>query len=199
MGTWLNESVSTGLVQRPYVVPSLLRDLVLLDMVELAGSTVAAAKLLNVSQPTVSRRFRAVCNDLQITGNLKERAGQRLEHNPCLRLLRRGICHHRWDAASLRFGIEAGLPFPSGGRVQWVGLRVDQPSDWDCLMRAELIDGALVKGEDQAALSNCGDTWITPKGWGDGILVSRRHPKVRKLVEGLMSATIADQRSSTSD
>lgn len=199
MGTCFNESVSTRLFQRPYVVPSSLRDLVLLDMVELAGSTVAAAKLLNVSQPTVSRRFRAVCNDLQITGNLKERAGQRLEPNPCLRLLRRGICHHRWDAASLRLGIDAGLPLPTGGRVQWVALQVEQPSDWDCLMRAELIDGALVKGENKAALSNCGDTWITPKGWGNGVLLSRRHPKVRRLVEGLMGATSADQRSSTND
>ena len=187
--------MNARLSPRPYAVPPFLRDLALLDMVEITGSTVAAARLLNVSQPTVSRRLRMICNDLQITGSLRERPGQRLEPNPCLRLLRRGICHHRWDAACLRFGMDPTLPRPTGDRVQWVALRVEQPSDWASLMQAEVIDGALVTAEDQAALASCGDCWIPPQGWGGGGLLTRRHPKVRRLVEALVRTSTVDQLS----
>ena len=42
----------------PYIPPQLLRDLHLLDVLELTGTTQLAGQWLAVSQPTVSRRYR---------------------------------------------------------------------------------------------------------------------------------------------
>jgi len=54
------------LMSRPsaYQIPAVLHDLVLVYTLELSGSTVAAAQLLNLSQPTASRRYRALAADL---------------------------------------------------------------------------------------------------------------------------------------
>ena len=45
---------------RPYRIPATLRDLVMLDLLELTGSTTATAELLATSQPSVSRRYRTM-------------------------------------------------------------------------------------------------------------------------------------------
>ena len=56
--------MSATVDSRPYRIPSSLRDLVMLDLLELTGSTTATAELLTMSQPSVSRRYRSVARDL---------------------------------------------------------------------------------------------------------------------------------------
>jgi hypothetical protein len=60
--------------QNPYRIPSALRDLVLVDMLELTGSTVGAAQLLNISQPSVSRRYRRIVTELGLERRRSDRA-----------------------------------------------------------------------------------------------------------------------------
>jgi len=48
----------------PYRVPASLRDLVIIDLLELTGSTTATAALLAMSQPSVSRRYQKLVRDL---------------------------------------------------------------------------------------------------------------------------------------
>jgi hypothetical protein len=53
-------------------MPSALRDLVLVGMLELSGSTSAAASMLNVSQPTASRRNRQLAQELGLQRDLNK-------------------------------------------------------------------------------------------------------------------------------
>jgi hypothetical protein len=52
-----------------YRVPGALRDLVLVDLLELTGSTVATAEALAMSQPSVSRRCQGVARELGLVRN----------------------------------------------------------------------------------------------------------------------------------
>ncbi|MFN9568887.1 MAG: LysR family transcriptional regulator, partial [Cyanobacteriota bacterium] len=46
-----------------YRLPEMLQDIRLLDLLELCGSTVQTGQLMNLSQPTVSRRYRSLAAD----------------------------------------------------------------------------------------------------------------------------------------
>lgn len=178
--------------QQGYIVPPGFRDLVLLDMMELSGSTVAAAKLLNLSQPTVSRRFRAVCQDLQLQGDMGRPPGGRIQPTPCLRLLRRGICHHRWDSGALRLGFSTIKPsgLNRAVAVEWVPLRQGSLGQWPSLLRSELLDGVVITPD---TLTSQEMNWaihdlIEAENAGQ-VLLSRRHPKIQGLVTALLSGS----------
>ena len=62
---------------RRYETPALLADIELLDLLELSGSTVETAHLLNLSQPTVSRRRRQLGAELalELAGATRQEGG----------------------------------------------------------------------------------------------------------------------------
>ncbi len=88
-----------------YRTPELLQPIQLLDLLELGGTTTAAAKALGLSQPTVSRRARHLVRDLDLKSNpdLHERA-LRYGGSSCLQLLRRACQAHRLEAGAWRVG-----------------------------------------------------------------------------------------------
>jgi DNA-binding transcriptional LysR family regulator len=139
----------------PYRIPSALRDLVLVDMLELSGSTAAAAALMNLSQPTVSRRYRQLAQELGLQRDRNKPAGRRFGDAAWLALLRKGVNRHRLDCGVLRIGGPrpaaaelAGCPW-----VEWVHLDQHGLQHWPALLQLELLDGVLLDGEgDQRAL-----------------------------------------------
>ena len=81
----------TSLPRKPYRVPSMLRDLQLVDFLELTGSTTASAAQIGLSQPSVSRRYRAVAADLELQRLPGDPIGKRYGHTPWLQLLPAGL------------------------------------------------------------------------------------------------------------
>ena len=71
-----------------YQIPTVLQDLVMVDMLEITGTMVAAAQTLNLSQPTVSRRYRALAEDLGLRRIRQGPPGARFGDSPCLSMLR---------------------------------------------------------------------------------------------------------------
>lgn len=130
----------------PYRAPQLLADLQLLDLVELAGSTVRAAPLLNLSQPTVSRRRQRLVQELGLSASPALRQGD----GACLRLLRRAAKRHRLDAGVWRVGGDGWCLDPQMGQDD---LLVAPPRFapvplWQALVAGHLLDGALVSGHE---------------------------------------------------
>jgi hypothetical protein len=60
-----------------YRIPELLSDIDVLDMLELNGTTSAASSCLHISQPTVSRRYRALAGDF---GLVQRRRHQQMRY-----------------------------------------------------------------------------------------------------------------------
>ncbi len=166
----------------PYRTPELLRDLLVIDMLELTGSTAAAARVLSLSQPTVSRRYRAVARDLGLVRRPHQQPGRRYGDSICLRLLRRGLTLHRWQAGVLRI---AGRP-EHAPRVapipwlHWIGLEgfcVDAAAE---LIRRDVLDGLIIQGREHAELRHLCSPGLQ---LGEGlVLLHRRHPRIRKLL-----------------
>lgn len=80
----------SSLSRETYRVPTVLRDLQLVDLLELTGSTTASAAQIGLSQPSVSRRYRALAAELGLQRLTDEPIGKRFGHAPLLQLLRRG-------------------------------------------------------------------------------------------------------------
>ena len=80
---------------RPYRVPASLRDLVMIDLLELTGSTTATAELLAMSQPSVSRRYRTMARDLGLQRQNDAPVGRRFSDTPWVGWLRKGVNYHR--------------------------------------------------------------------------------------------------------
>ena len=139
----------------PYQIPSALRDLVLVDMLELTGSTVAAAQLLNLSQPSVSRRYRRLAAELGLKRSASDRPGQRYGDAEWMRLLRQGVNRHRLASGVLRVGGLAGSldALPHRHAVQWIPLGPMVIDHWPALLEQELLDAVLLcKGTNRAHL-----------------------------------------------
>ncbi len=66
----------------PYRIPAALRDLQLVDLLELTGSTTASAVQSGLSQPSVSRRYRSVAVDLGLQYVPHDPIGKRYGHTP---------------------------------------------------------------------------------------------------------------------
>ena len=74
--------MSASGVIKPYRVPPCLRDLVMIDLLEITGSTTATAEMLALSQPTVSRRYRSLVRDLRLQRQRNGPVGQRFANAP---------------------------------------------------------------------------------------------------------------------
>ncbi len=132
-----------------YRIPSLLRDLVLVDMLELTGSTVAAARLLNLSQPSVSRRYRRLADELGLQPNRSRQPGRRFSDADWMRLLRQGVNRHRLDCGVLRLGgpSAVGPLLHHWPWVEWVPLHRKSLDHSDALLEHQLLDGVVLDSE----------------------------------------------------
>jgi len=142
--------------KKPYRIPSALRDLVLVDMLELTGSTAAAAQLLNVSQSSVSRRYRRIATELGLERSRSDRApGRRYGDADWMRLLRQGVNRHRIDCGVLRLGgpAKAEALISRWGRTEWIGLPGVTMAHADELLQEELLDGLVLDAEHRHRLS----------------------------------------------
>ena len=142
---------TTRLPHGHYQTPGVLEPIELLDLLELTGTTSAAAAALGMSQPTVSRRSRRLIQELSLKSR-KPKALQALRYSEtsCLRLLRRASQNHRLEAGTWRLG---GSPLQhqllrSKRASGDLPLRFRHPRAWQELLRAHCLDGALVPGLD---------------------------------------------------
>jgi len=136
-----------------YRIPELLQDIRLLDLLELSGTTVQASRLLQLSQPTVSRRYRALAQDFGLEHQPRQRQRCRYGSTDVIRDLRLACRAHRLGAGVARIGadlmhrpllaeVEGLLPVP---------MRFRAIEDWIELVREGVLDGALVSGLDLRA------------------------------------------------
>lgn len=140
----------------PYRAPDLLRDVLLIDMLELTGSTAAAARVLSLSQPTVSRRYRALAQDLGLERRPRQRPGRRFGESSCLRLLRKGLSLHRWQAGVLRVGgrPEHQQQMADYPWLHWVGLEGLLLQAAPELIRNDLLDGLIISEAELSVLGS---------------------------------------------
>jgi hypothetical protein len=129
-----------------YRLPELLTDIRLLDLLELSGSTHRASQVLELSQPSVSRRYRALAEDFELRAEEESPPGWRYGTNATMRLLRLSCRCHRLQAGVARLGADLlhhslldGLPWLLPAPLRFRPLR-----DWFELVRHGVLDGALV-------------------------------------------------------
>jgi hypothetical protein len=80
----------SSLSRETYRIPTVLRDLQLVDLLELTGSTTASAAQIGLSQPSVSHRYRSLAAELGLQRLTDKPIGKSYGHTPWLQLLRRG-------------------------------------------------------------------------------------------------------------
>lgn len=136
--------------QRRYRIPACLRDLVMVDLLELTGSTTAAAAMLQISQPSVSRRYRALAGELGLGRGSGKPLGRRYGDTAWLDLLRRGVNRHRHGCGVLRVG---GPPHLGGAMgqldwIEWVGLSGKAQAQWQQLLQLDLLDAVVMEHAD---------------------------------------------------
>jgi hypothetical protein len=145
----------------PYRSPQLLADIDLLDLLELAGSTVRAAPLLRLSQPTVSRRRRRLVQELGLAATPDLTQGD----GACLRLLRRAAQCHRLEAGVWRLGGDGWCLDPAmhPATVLAVPQRFAPLSHWQGLVEGHVLDGAVISGHGLRMVAAGIDP--SPEGW----------------------------------
>jgi hypothetical protein len=128
-----------------YTPPSLLQDLHVLDLLELAGSQSKAGLALAMHQSTVCRSLRLMQQELRLqpaTGPTVCRQG----HNDCLHHLRLAYRAHRLLDGVMRIGtdlLHQPLIEPLA-QVQQVPPRFRSAEQWVELIRHGLLDGAIL-------------------------------------------------------
>ena len=164
-----------------YRVPGLLKDLVLLDMLELTGSTVAAARLLHLSQPTVSRRARWAMEQLDLLPSTGDDRQRRFRTTAWLQLLRQGVNSHRLAWGVLRIGgtEAAAMGLQGQESVEWVALGRKQLLHWQPLLELELLDAVALLEPPPVAVAGGRPYQLLPcaNGW----LACRLQPQVLQL------------------
>jgi DNA-binding transcriptional LysR family regulator len=131
-----------------YRPPELLRDIRLLDLLELCGTTSQASRLLGLSQPTVSRRYHRLRQDLDLVRERYPLWSCGYGTTPTLRLLRLGCRAHRLAAGVARIGSDL-LHHPLLTRCPWLlptPQRFRAAANWLELVRQGVLDGALISG-----------------------------------------------------
>ncbi|MEO1004226.1 MAG: hypothetical protein AAFX65_14125 [Cyanobacteria bacterium J06638_7] len=163
--------LSIEAVPRPahrYRLPALLQDIRLLDLLELSGTTLEAGRLASVSQPTVSRRTRALSADFALVPNRRLQVGCCYGTSQAMRLLRLGCRAHRLSAGVARLGSDVLLqPLLAGcGWLLPAPPRFRPVESWLELVRQGVLDGALVSGLEfpGGAPQNTGDVELLPLG-----------------------------------
>ncbi|QNI68435.1 LysR family transcriptional regulator [Synechococcus sp. BMK-MC-1] len=138
--------------QVQYRIPGALLDLVLVDLLELTGSTTSAGKLLNLSQSTVSRRYSALARELGLERCRHRPLGSRFGDASWLQDLRRGVNGHRHSCGVLRVsGAPALAPVVATQHwAQWIPVTAMRPGDDPVeLIRMELLDGWVCHADDR--------------------------------------------------
>ncbi|SBO42700.1 AsnC family protein [Cyanobium sp. NIES-981] len=131
-----------------YRLPALLQDIRLLDLLELSGTTTEAARHVGLSQPTVSRRYRALAADFAFVPQRRRRVGCCYGTSTAMRLLRLGCRAHRLEAGVARFGADLFLQPLLAGCAELLPAppRFRAADTWLELVRQGVLDGALVSG-----------------------------------------------------
>jgi hypothetical protein len=131
-----------------YRLPELLQDIRLLDLLELSGTTLHASGVLSLSQPTVSRRYRALAKDFCLEREQRQRSGCCYGTSATMRLLRLGCRAHRLAWGVARIGGDL-LHQPLLTPFDWLlpsPPRFRAVEGWLELVRQGVIDGALISG-----------------------------------------------------
>ncbi|WP_411869223.1 hypothetical protein [Vulcanococcus limneticus] len=131
-----------------YRLPDLLQDIRLLDLLELSGTTLQASRLLSMSQPTVSRRYRALARDFGLETNRRRLRGCCYGSTNTMRLLRLGCRTHRLEDGVARIGTDL-LRQPLLDGLPWLlssPPRFRAVASWLELVREGVLDGALISG-----------------------------------------------------
>ncbi|KAF0655146.1 hypothetical protein L107_00025 [Cyanobium sp. Copco_Reservoir_LC18] len=126
----------------------MLHDIRLLDLLELCGTTVQTSRLLQLSQPTISRRYRILSEDFGLVRDRRQLWGCGYGTSASMRLLRPGCRAHRLAAGVARIGSDllnhpllAGCPWllPTPQRFRAAANSLE-------LVRQGVLDGALLSG-----------------------------------------------------
>ena len=140
---------SPSLAQAPqYCLPKLLEDIRLLDLLELCGTTVQTSRLLWVSQPTISRRYRSLAADFGLVRDRRQLCGCGYGTSAAMRLLRLGCRAHRLASGVARLGSDF-LHHPLLADCPWLlptPQRFRAAANWLELVRQGVLDGALISG-----------------------------------------------------
>ena len=136
-------------VQAPhYRLPELLQDIRLLDLLELCGTAVQTSPLLQLSQPTISRRYRILAEDFGLVRDRRQLWGCGYGTSATMRLLRLGCRAHRLAAGVARLGCDL-LHHPLLATCPWLlptPQRYRAAANWLELVRQGVLDGALLSG-----------------------------------------------------
>ncbi len=131
-----------------YRLPELLHDIRLLDLLELCGTTVHTSRLLQLSQPTISRRYRLLSEDFGLVRDRRQLWGCGYGTSAAMRLLRLGCRAHRLAAGVARIGSDL-LHHPLLAGCPWLlptPQRFRAAANWLELVRQGVLDGALISG-----------------------------------------------------
>ena len=131
-----------------YRLPELLHDIRLLDLLELCGTTVQTSRLLQLSQPTISRRYRILSEDFGLVRDRRQLWGCGYGSSAAMRLLRLGCRAHRLAAGVARIGSDL-LHHPLLAGCPWLlptPQRFRAAANWLELVRQGVLDGALISG-----------------------------------------------------
>ena len=131
-----------------YRLPELLHDIRLLDLLELCGTTVQTSRLLQLSQPTISRRYRLLSEDFGLVRDRRQLWGCGYGTSAAMRLLRLGCRAHRLAAGVARIGSDL-LHHPLLAGCPWLlptPQRFRAAANWLELVRQGVLDGALISG-----------------------------------------------------
>jgi DNA-binding transcriptional LysR family regulator len=140
-------SMGATLAATPYRQPELFDGLNTLDFLELCGSMAAAAGPLNLSQPTVSRRYQKISRDFGLN-KASRRFLDDLHYGEttCIRLLRRACQSHRLDSGVFRIGsdpLRQGL-MDGARNVLPVPAQFRHARFLQRLVESSILDGALL-------------------------------------------------------
>jgi len=130
-----------------YRQPELFDGLNTLDLIELCGSMAAAAGPLNLSQPTVSRRYQKISKDFGLNKASRRHLDElHYGETTCIRLLRRACQSHRLESGVLRIGsdpLRQGL-IDGAGNVLPVPAQFRHARFLHRLVESSILDGALL-------------------------------------------------------
>ena len=182
-----------------YRLPELLQDIRLLDLLELCGTTVQASRLLHVSQPTISRRYRNLASDFNLVRNRRQLWGCGYGTSAAMRLLRLGCRAHRLAAGVARIGSDL-LHHPLLAGCSWLlpsPQRFRAAAHWLELVQQGVLDGALLSGleleqapginRQELKLLPLGELPLALVGEGPEVLVPNQAvaPGLRRLLQEL--------------
>ena len=177
--------------QNSYRIPACLRDLVMIDLLELTCSTTAAAQLLQMSQPSVSRRYRMLAHDLGLEKQNNKPIGRRYGDTDWMELLRRGVNRHRLACGVLRIGGPPALGdvLSDCHWAEWVKLARKPLAHWPQLLELELLDAVALEEahsfEDRAGTAELVLVEVKRSLSRPMLLACRRDPLVMDIAASL--------------